>query len=199
MLLATFGALVLTALPAAAASIAFQPIEPGTTSLPAQVFVRDPAAPAVTDDRGVVNVPGVRRVRAGDAPGAELYTSDGTALQLSLSTWRKADGTIEVTTDAVESKLVMSFRRLIAFGRYSLFRRDGVGDDARYVPLEPSGVLSSFTADQAGAARVTVYTRAPLESGAIVVLVYHSDDKNHGASPGEFGRTAHEQLIVRIP
>ena len=180
-------------------TVTFQPVDPSTSSLPPQVFVKDDRAPGQTDDRGIVSIAGFRRLRTDDPPGAELYNGDGTSLLFTLEKWRAGGGSVDLATDDVETKAVVTLRRLIAFGRYSLFLRTGVEDGVRYTPLDGKGGINSFTADQAGAASVTVYTPAPLTTGAVIVVVYHSDALDHGASPGAFGHTAHQQLVVRVP
>jgi hypothetical protein len=170
-----------------AAALPFQPLDPVATSVPPQVFVRDEGQ-------------GFRRVRGTDPANGELYNSDGTALLFTLEKWRAATGTVEIVDGEAETKVTLTFRRLIAFGRYSIFLRSGIGEDARFAPLDGAdGALDTFNADQDGAAAVTVFTRLPLRSGTVLALVYHSDAQDHGPSPGEFGRTAHQQLLTRIP
>jgi hypothetical protein len=184
----------------AAPSLTFQPIDPTATSLRAEVFVRDPSAASQTDDRGPINAPGFRRVGPSDDPNAELFDADGAPLLFTLDKWRAANGTADISSGPAETKVVMNFRRLIAFGRYSLFVRLTGDDGVRYTPLDgKGGQLNSFGADQAGLASVTVYSPGPLPSGAQIVVVYHSDATEHGASPGQFGLTAHQQLILRLP
>jgi hypothetical protein len=187
--------------PAAAQSpriLTFQTIDPSTTSLPPQVFVQDDRAPAQSDGRGTV-IAGFRRLRTDDQPAAELFNGDGTSLLFTLEKWRAATGTVDLAGDDTETKVNATFKRLIAFGRYSLFLRAGVEEGMRYSPLDGKGELNSFTADQEGAATLSAYTRRPLTAGAIVVVVYHSDAKDHGISPGIFGYNAHQQLVVRVP
>lgn len=190
--------------PAAAApvltpTLTFQPVDPSTTSLPPQVFVRDNGAAAQTDDRGIVSIAGFRRLRTADQPAVELYNGDGTSLLFTLEKWRAAAGSVDLSSDDQETKAVITLHRLIAFGRYSLFLRTGFEDGVRYTPLDGKGSLNSFSADQTGTATVTLYTPKPLTTGAVIVAVYHSDAQDHGLSPGAFGRTAHQQLIVRVP
>lgn len=187
-------------LPASAAPVVtFAPIEPSTTSLAPQVFAEDPQAAAQTDDRGIVNVAGVRRVRPEDDPRIPIFTSEDVGLLVSLDTWRAATGTADITTNPDESKVVLAFRRLIAFGRYSLFTRTVADNGVSYAALDGKGELNSFTTDVNGAAQRTIYTPAPLAAGTQIVLVYHSDNADHALVPGEFGRNAHQQLILRVP
>ena len=183
----------------AAPVLTFQAIEPSTTSLAPQVFVADPAAAAQTDDRGMVNIAGYRRVRPEDDPSVALFTNDGIGLLLSLDKWRAGSGTAEITSSLEESKVALAFRRLVAFGRYSLFARTLGDNGPSYAPLDGKGELNSFTADVTGNANVTIFTPKPLVAGTQIVAIYHSDSMDYGVAPGQFGHTAHQQLILRVP
>lgn len=195
-----FAALLACIAPAAAAPVlTFQAIEPSTTSLAPQVFVADSNATAQTDDRGMVNVAGFRRVRPEDDPSVALFTNDGVGMLLSLDKWRAASGTADITASIDESKVVLAFRRLVAFGRYSMFTRTLGDNGPSYAPLDGKGELNSFTADVAGSANVTMFTPKPLATGTQIVAIYHSDSMDYGVAPGEFGHTAHQQLILRVP
>jgi hypothetical protein len=39
----------------------------------------------------------------------------------------------------------------------------------------------------------------PIAHAEGVLLVYHSDDTDHGTERGQIGLNAHHQLIVRVP
>lgn len=193
-------AIVALAFPASAAPLlSFQPIDPATTAVAPQVFVADPAAPAVTDDRGLVSAQGYRRVRPDDGPNLEVYNADGDSLLITLDKWRAANGTVEVANNDNESKVTVSLRRLVAFGVYSLFLRTTGANGPQYEPLDGKGQVNTFTADQGGNGGKSVFTTQPIEPGSQIVVVYHSDSAAHGRSPGAFGHTAHQQLIVRVP
>lgn len=193
-------ALLACTVPALAAPVlTFQAIEPSTTSLAAQVFVADPSAVEQTDDRGLVNIAGYRRVRPEDDPNVALFTNDGVGMLLTLDKWRAASGTADITSSIDESKVVLAFRRLVAFGRYSIFTRTLGDNGPSYAPLDGKGELNSFTADVTGAASPTIFTPKPLVSGTQIVVIYHSDSTDYGVAPGQFGHTAHQQLILRVP
>lgn len=183
-----------------ATPLTFQAIDPTTTSQPAQVYVLDKNAPAESDDRGLVHAPGLRRPADNDEPNVELYDADANSLLFTLEKWRAANGTATLSPSSDGgTQVVAQFRRLIAFGRYSLFLRTPGGDGARLVPLDGAGTHNSFDAVQDGTANVVVAVPRRLPSGSQIVVVYHSDALDHGATPGIVGKDAHPQLLVRVP
>lgn len=183
----------------AALTLSFSAIEPSAPGFAPQVFVRDSSAPAQTDDRGPVNVAGFRRVRADDDPNVELFNANGSSLLVTLEKWRAGNGTVVVSTEKNGTQAMMAFRRLVAFGRYSLFARLQSDDGVRLVPLDGTGAANSFSADDRGNATANVPLPQAPAPGVQVVVIYHSDGTDHGEVPGDFGRSAHQQLVVRLP
>ena len=177
------------------------PVDSTATQTPAQVFVRDANARIETDERGIVHDAGLRGARADDDASSELYTASGNPLLFTVEKWRAATGTAEVGPDSTGpgDRVVLSLRRLIAFGHYSVATRATGPDGTRFAPIDGSGVSNNFDAKQDGSASVIVTSPMHLAAGTSLVIVYHSDAQDHGSSPGDFGRTAHQQLIVRVP
>lgn len=197
----TLVALFACALPAAAApSLNFTLIDQGSTATPPQVFVRDANARTETDERGIVHDAGLRGARPDDEPNIELFSAAGDSLLFTVEKWRAANGTAEISPDGSGGdRVVLTLRRLIAFGHYSVFVRTQGPDGVRFVPVDGSGVANSFDAKQDGSANIVVSSPTRFAPGSSLVVVYHSDAADHGNSPGDFGRTAHQQLAVRIP
>lgn len=183
----------------AAASVTFGLADMQTTGTPAQIFVRDNSARAENDERGVVHIAGLHGVQNGDDPSLEVFNADGSSLLFTLEKWRAANGTADVSPDTGGDRITLTLRRLIAFGHYSVFIRSTGPDGVRFAPLDGSGIGNDFDAKQDGAANIVVTSPEHLASGTLIVIIYHSDDQDHGNSPGMFARTAHQQLIARIP
>ncbi|MFN2461640.1 MAG: hypothetical protein ABR591_13295 [Candidatus Velthaea sp.] len=189
------------ALPAAAASLTFALADPQATQTPAQIFVRDANARAESDDRGIVHIAGFRGLLNDDESTVEAYNADGEPLLFTVDKWRAAGGTADASADPGGSgdRITLALRRLIAFGHYSVFLRTTLADGVRFAALDGSGVGNNFDAKQDGSANVVVSSPSHVAAGAAIVVIYHSDAHDHGNSPGDFGRTAHQHVIARVP
>ncbi|GAC1433274.1 MAG: hypothetical protein NVSMB5_26980 [Candidatus Velthaea sp.] len=200
--LLTLAAFVTALAPAVAAQpLNFVPVDPQATQTPAQVFVKDGNARVETDERGIVHDAGLRGARTDDEPNIELFNGAGDTLAFTVEKWRAANGTAEISPDSGSSgdRVVLALRRLIAFGHYSIVVRTTGAEGTRFAAIDGSGVSNNFDAKQDGSANVVVTSPTHLVSGSAIVVVYHSDAQDHGSSSGDFGRTAHQQLIVRVP
>ncbi|MGD0474537.1 MAG: hypothetical protein ABSB70_15165 [Candidatus Velthaea sp.] len=185
----TIAAIVACLRPAAAAvtNLSLQPVDVQTTQTPPQVFVHAGDA--------------LRGARPDDDPSLPLFDATGDALYFTLEKWRAANGTLDVVpqNDGGGDQVTLSLRRLIAFGHYSVFLRTDDSDGQHFVPIDGSGITNNFDAHQDGSASVAVSAPQHITSGTWIVTIYHSDDQDHGNFPGDFTRTAHQQLIVKIP
>ena len=176
-----------------------------------EVFVRDESAPPGTGPQRVEHIAGLRAARLDDEPQLPLYGADGSELAVSLGRWLAARGTVAIEPQPDgHDRVVAVFRSLVAFGDYSLFvengenaentgTNSGAGTVPTYRPLDGEGSANSFVAHVDGSAAIVIDTPQPLSSGASIVLVYHSDSREHGASRGRVGITAHEQLVALVP
>ncbi|HEY0798383.1 MAG TPA: hypothetical protein VGD50_04490 [Candidatus Baltobacteraceae bacterium] len=168
-----------------------------------QVFVHDSAATQGTGPERIEHLAGLRTARLDDDPETATYAADGSSLSLSLGHWLEARGTLSVTTEPDgHVRVATVFKHLVAFGEYSLFLAtdhltDGTGVTT-YRPLDGEGTANSFVAHVDGSAAILIDTSAALTDADSVVLVYHSDGREHGTSRGQIGLTAHEQLAVRL-
>jgi hypothetical protein len=183
----------------AAGSVTFGPVDMQSTGTPAQIFVRDNNARAESDERGSVHLAGLRSPQNEDDPTGEIYNAEGSRLLFTLEKWRAASGTADIAPDGAGDRVTLSLRRLIAFGHYSVFVRTSGSDGVRFAPIDGSGIGNDFDSKQDGDARIVVSSPDHLASGASIVIIYHSDDQDHGNFPGTFAVTAHQQLIARIP
>jgi hypothetical protein len=183
----------------AAGSVTFGLVDMQTSGTPAQVFIRDNGARAENDERGSAHIAGLRGLQNEDDPGAEIHNADGTSLLFTAEKWRAANGTADIAPDGGGDRVTLTLRRLIAFGHYSVFIRTSGSDGVHFVPLDGSGIGNDFDSKQDGAANIVVNSPEHLVSGSAIVIIYHSDDQDHGNSTGPFGRTAHQQLFARVP
>jgi hypothetical protein len=179
-----------------------------------EVFVHDEAAAPGTGPQRVEHVAGLRPARLDDEPQQRLFGADGAPLALSFGHWLAAQGTVTIEPQPDgHDRVVAVFKSLVAFGEYSLFvERTGADADASmgagaggsgpastYRPLDGEGSANSFRAHVDGSAGIVIDTPQPLNGGDAIVLVYHSDSREHGASRGQIGITAHAQLVASVP
>ncbi len=131
----------------------------------------------------------------------------GKALGFTLGDWLAATGTARYRCDGDDGKVEATFDKLVPDGVYSLW----YGIEPR-PPLDPFKVLpmplgardgtqSSFGANAKGHAEYTVTFSPCLQlSGRQVntylAIVWHSDGKTYGASPGPFSTAAHVQIFT---
>jgi len=169
-------------------NLPLQPVDVQATQTPAQVFVHD-------------NGESLRGARPDDDPNLALFDAAGNALSFTLEKWRAGSGTVDIGPDSEGSgdRVTLNLRRLIAFGHYSVFVRTDAADGPHFLPLDGSGITNNFDAHQDGTASVDISAPQHMTSGTWIVTIYHSDAQDHGNSPGDFTRTAQQQLIVKIP
>ncbi len=131
----------------------------------------------------------------------------GKALGFTLGDWLAATGTARYRCDGDDGKVEATFDKLVPNGVYSMW----------YVmaprpPLEPFKVLpmplgardgsqSHFRADANGHGELSVSLSPCLQlSGrqvdTFLAIVWHSDGKTYGASPGPFSKMAHIQFFT---
>ena len=84
-------------------------------------------------------------------------------------------------------------------GHYSLFENHFDQKPIGFTPTDGTGKTNNFIAKADGTATIAMtIPHMPTHDNA-VLLVYHSDAKDHGAERGAIGVDAHHQIIVRIP
>lgn len=165
-----------------------------------EVFVKNDAASEGTGPENIMHVAGLRPAQVDDIPELVVYNAAGDSLGLTLDKWLGASGTLEVgpgTTGG--TRFTMTFKHLVAFGVYSLFRETFSRDGQTFVPIDGDGTENSFTASVEGGAIIVMTSPVLLSHTDAIVLVLHSDSQEHGISRGLIGINAHEQLIARMP
>ncbi len=165
-----------------------------------QVFVQATDVAAGTGPQGIPHVAGIRPAYLSDSVDTPLLNAQGVGLGFTLGQWRQATGFVVIKVlSQNQYQITSSFSRLIPGGRYSLFENHFSATGVTFTPLDGSGTTNSFTASANGNAALTVIATQPLTHANAVLLVYHSDQKDHGESRGEPGLNAHHQLIARVP
>lgn len=169
-------------------NLPLQPVDLQTTQTPPQVFVRD-------------NGGALRGARLDDDPSLPLYDVSGNALYFTLEKWRAGNGSADIVAEneGGGDRVSLNLRRLIAFGHYSIFLRTDDAQGQHFVPIDGSGITNNFDAHQDGSADAVISSPQHLASGSWIVTIYHSDDQDHGNFPGDFTRTAHQQLTAKVP
>ncbi len=165
-----------------------------------QVFLAAPGAPAGTGYQGIHHVAGVVPALAAQPASSRLYNADGQPLGITLGQWRKAAGQARWSCQAGTESFAASFTGLLPHGVYSLFLvRLSQPVSRRFAPLgSPSGTDNSVVATASGTAALSTRTTGCFTGSEAVVLVWHSDGRSHGRSPGVLGVTWHNQVIVGV-
>ncbi|PIR58948.1 MAG: hypothetical protein COU69_02730 [Candidatus Pacebacteria bacterium CG10_big_fil_rev_8_21_14_0_10_56_10] len=133
--------------------------------------------------------------------------SKGDSLGFTLGDWLAADGSGSYTVDGATAQLELSMERLVPNGVYTVWCSKIKLPPEPLVIDVPCGALdgsdNSFTADEAGAAQVSI-SMSPLQPSTETVvnalaLAYHSDGQTFGPEPGPFGSSTHVQLFFLMP
>lgn len=163
-----------------------------------QVFVAQAGAPSAVGPQGIRHASGLRNALVSDMHSLPVTTANGIPLHITLGQWLLAKG--DVLSDPLpdgREKITVVMSGLIAGGHYSLFENHFDQQPVGFTPLDGTGVDNNFVADAAGRAVFTAYSPTPLTHDNAVLVVFHSDGKDHGKSRGDIGLTAHHQLIAR--
>lgn len=136
-----------------------------------------------------------------DPPATSLLAADAAPLHVSLGAWEKAAGTLTLTCSNQVGTAKSQLTGLIPKAVYSVFvvhlKVDGPG---RFTPLgNPGGTDNSFTSSGSGSATTTDQVNGCLDHQEAVVVIWHSDGKTHGATPGILGVTWHNSVITQVP
>jgi hypothetical protein len=165
-----------------------------------QIFIKQEALPEATGAQGIEHVAGERPAQLDDVPELPVLNARGKPLGFTLGRWFAATGSVSFESlDTGGQRISVKFENLLPFGLYSLFRIAFTPAGAVFTPLDGTGTSNSFSAGAEGGAHLSIVANQPLAPGDAIVLVFHSDGRQHGDSRGELGVTAHQQLIVRLP
>ncbi|MFY9914719.1 MAG: hypothetical protein WAK18_08640 [Nocardioidaceae bacterium] len=127
-----------------------------------------------------------------------LVGADGTPLGITLGQWQQAAGTVTFTCEGSKLLAASTLTGLIPSATYSTFvvhaQRDG---PKLFTPwVDRAGTSNDFTASATGTASPTSTVHGC--SSADVIIIWHSDGKTHGKSPGQIGVDWHTTLIARV-
>jgi hypothetical protein len=165
-----------------------------------QVFVKDESSAEGTGPQSIAHAAGVRTVRLDDTPELVLYNANGDPLGFTLEKWLGATGTVDLDPQADGgTRLAMSFKKLIAFGVYSVFRATFSPDGTTFVAIDGDGTTNTFTSAVDGSGTLIVSMSSRLTHANAIVLLLHSDSQEHGVTRGLIGVNAHQQLVARLP
>ncbi len=130
----------------------------------------------------------------------------GEDLGFTLGDWLAARGVgtyLEVDGNAT---MDLVFRNLIPNGTYTVWWAGVTHEPYRFV-VAPAGAAdgseNSFRANASG--NGSFHVRMPSlppgsnETRTLIVVRYHSDGRTPGSTPGPYGKTAHVQLLYRMP
>jgi hypothetical protein len=164
-----------------------------------QAFVVDPAAPAATGPQGIAHVAGVRPAYGVDDPRTAVVNAQGKQIGFTLAEWFGARGTVTLTPGPSSTTVTFELAGLKPGGLYSFFENHFRPDGVTFTPLDGTAKTNTFRASARGTAAGTIVAPGAITHAEAVLLVYHSDDTDHGMERGQIGVTAHHQLIVRVP
>jgi len=170
------------------------------TVIDPQVFVRDESAPAERHWQGIEHIAGVRNAHADDPGSSEIYTAEGLPLDMTLEQWLQARGSVTLVprADGREDVTVV-LHGLKPGGHFSVFENHFDQKPVGFTPVDGTGTGNSFAADSQGSGTVSMIAPAQMNHANAVLVVYHSDNTDHGTERGAIGVTAHHQLIARLP
>lgn len=131
----------------------------------------------------------------------------GKSLGITLADWLSAKGVGSYNVQGSEAIIVLNFENLIPNSVYSVWcSRMKPPPDPLFIDL-PCGAIdgsqNSFKTDENGSAEFMLSMK-PLEESVnnvsnLIEVIYHSDGKTHGASPGVYGVNSHVQLKYMLP
>jgi len=163
------------------------------------VFVPDGAAVAATGPQGINHVTGFRPAFGVDAPSTPAANAQGRALGFTLAQWFGAHGTVSLTSVGGNTRASLTFSGLVKGGRYSLFENHFSDAGVSFTPLDGTASTNTFSASSDGTATLQVTIPGNVTHSEAVLLVFHSDGRDHGTQRGQLGVDAHHQLMVQCP
>ena len=166
-----------------------------------QVFVAEAGAKAAVGPQMISHVAGVAPAKQAGSPTSPLLAADGTPLKITLGQWEKAAGTVAFSCVNGKESAASTLAGLIPSATYSAFvvhlNVQGAG---RFTPWgDAAGTTNNFTASSAGTAFPTHSVTGCLGTDSAAVIIWHSDGKTHGPTPGTLGVTWHNSLITPLP
>lgn len=129
----------------------------------------------------------------------------GKPLGFTLGEWLNGTGSGTYTVDGDLAEINFSFQNLVPDGTYTLWCSRVILPD-EFVDLPCSSLNGSdnvLMVDSQGNGAININVKTLAESTqdtiTLIALVYHSDGKTYGESPGDFGLNSHVQLLYMMP
>lgn len=172
-----------------------------STVIDPQVFTAAPGSPAGTGPQMVQHAPGIAPAQKASAAATPLLAADSSPLHITLGDWEKAAGTASFSCQGGQERVTSQLTGLVPNGSYSVFVVHlDVKGPGRFTPWgNAQGTTNNFTAGPTGSASLTSTVQGCLNNRAAALVVWHSDGKPHGATPGTLGVTWHNSLITPLP
>ena len=181
----------------------FYSAEAGLSSSPIDpmVFLPERGARAAVGPLLVSHVAGIAPASGQASPASALLGADGRKLGITLGQWDQAAGTVAFSCVGSREQATSTLTGLIPSAMYSTFVvHTAVEGPRRFTPWgDALGTNNNFYASAAGTASPSNAVDGCLGNDAAAVIIWHSDGKTHGASPGKIGANWHTALITRVP
>jgi hypothetical protein len=131
----------------------------------------------------------------------------GADLNFTLGDWLSATGSGTYTLKNGNATMNFTFHNLVPNGTYTVWWAGVVRMPEYRFVVAPAGALNgsenAFKADTEGNAAfhldLPALPAGTNETRTLIVVRYHSDGKIPGQNPGEYGKTAHVQLLYLMP
>lgn len=166
-----------------------------------QMFARAPGASAGTGPQNIDHAANLAPVALEAPDDTALYDATGQAVGVTLGQWKAAKGQSTVSCGGGAETVRSTFTNLLTTGAYSLFVvHFKVTGQGRFTPAGASDGSGDLVTPAAGGSASHATSFSPcLGPTDALVLIWNSDGRSHGASPGTIGITQHNHLIVRAP
>jgi hypothetical protein len=163
-------------------------------------FMAAPGAPATVGPLSVRHVAGIAPAKQAGPPGSPLLGADGRPLGITLGQWEKARGTVVFSCAGSKRRAKSTLRGLIPSATYSVFVvHSALAGPGRFTPWgDPAGTTNNFKASPTGTATLTNTLNGCLSNADDIIIIWHSDGKTHGKSPGKIGVDWHTSLIAGV-
>ena len=166
-----------------------------------QVFVRKAGVPRAVGPQMIPHAAGLSPAPQDAAAGSSLHGATGASLGITLGEWERARGSLRISCANSRSTVHSTLTGLIPRGVYSVFvvhlKVNGPG---RFTPLgNIAGTDNNFVASPSGTAAPNDTVSGCLTKSDAVVVIWHSDGKTHGTTPGMLGVTWHNSVITPVP
>ena len=171
----------------------------GGPAVDPMMFVAKKGTPAGVGPLSIRHVADITPAMKATSSGTPLVGADGTPLGITLGQWQQAAGTVVFTCQGSKLQAASTLKGLIPSATYSTFvvhaQRDG---PKRFTPWgDPAGTTNNFTASATGTVSATNTVQGCSNADASIII-WHSDGKTHGKSPGQIGVDWHTSLIARV-